>query len=138
MRYALYLNYQNNLTTSENEMSIERKILEWMATSNTGTSSKAMAFCAAGLKNNSPFCNGYPSDPSDFNRCLKLLDKVPEIRNHFDEISKLSAVWKATIDNWDKIESTFLNECGFNWSKKTTKATETYRLMKKIQANASR
>ncbi|GAG26436.1 unnamed protein product, partial [marine sediment metagenome] len=62
---------------------MEKKILEWFANGETGTSSEAMAFAAAGIANKSSFGNSTPSDPSDFNRCLKLINQVPEVKDKF-------------------------------------------------------
>lgn len=108
-------------------MSLERKVIEWLAGPSVGESSKNMAFTAVGVKYNTR----HPLDPADFNRCLKLVKQVPEIKNHFGEISKLSSQWKIVIDNWDLIESTFLDEAGIDWRKgEFLKATKTYELMK--------
>ena len=64
-----------------NDTELRGKILRWMATGETGISSKKMAFTAVGeeYEKNYP---SHPHDPADFNRCLMLLDAVPEIRDH--------------------------------------------------------
>lgn len=113
----------------ENE--VERKILEWFATGKTGVSSEAMAFAAAGIENKSSFGNSTPSDPSDFNRCLKLLNQVPEIKEHFPKIAELSDQWSLLISRWDEVEESFLQEVGFDWCN-GDRAPETYKLMKSI------
>ena len=110
---------------------MEKKILEWFATGNTGVSSKAMAFAAVGITNKQSFGNSTPSDPSDFNRCLKLVEQVPEIKHHFDKIAKLSDKWAVLISKWEIIEKSFLDEVGFDWCK-GDRAPNTYKLMHSI------
>lgn len=105
------------------------KILEWLAKEQTGLSSEFMAFTAAGVETRR--YAHHPHDPADFNRCLVLLDYVPEIKNHFDIIASKSPEWKASIDNWELIEATFIDEVGFNWCKGSC-APKTYTLMKRI------
>ena len=87
------------------------KLLNWLANGETGISSKNIAFIV-GFKivpnNDSYFA---PSDPSDFNRCLKH--------------------WKRIVDRWDDVEKSFLDEVGFNWCKAKS-APKTYKLMKEI------
>lgn len=110
---------------------IKNKVLHWLAYGSVGVSSKSMALAAAGM----PKCENWgadiPHDPDDFNRCLLLLDAIPEIRNHFDKIALLSKSWHKIISNWDEIEKSFIDEAGFNWSKSHS-APETYRLMKQV------
>ena len=103
----------------------------WLATGKTGASSKKMAFTAIGegYEENRP---NHPLDPADFNRCLMLLDSVPEIRDHFDKIAALSKPWKAIIDNWDAIERSFFDEVGFDWQNEK-EAPITYALMRGLR-----
>lgn len=103
------------------------KILMWLATGNIGASSKAMAFTAADLPNN----GNSPHDPDDLNRCLLLLDAVPEIRNHMDKIAAINTRWAALVDRWNEVEQCFLDEAGLNWTKARS-APKTYELMKAI------
>ena len=111
---------------------IQSKVLNWIATGmiatgRVGASSKAMALAACGL----PSDGYYPTDPSDFNRCLLMLEAVPEVREHFDKIAALGVVWERLISRWDEIESCFLEEVGHNWCKASA-APETYDLMKQV------
>lgn len=46
---------------------------------------------------------GHPSDPSDFYRCYKLLQAVPELRKSLDVMKSVSPQWSALVDNWDKL-----------------------------------
>lgn len=103
-------------------------ILSWFSRGKTGASSECMAFVAAGIGIKRI---NYPHDPSDFNRCLLLIDWVPEVKDHFDEIAVLCPSWKALIERWDEINRTFIQEAGFDWKKSNT-APNTYALMREI------
>lgn len=104
---------------------LQRKVLNWIATGNVGASSKTMAMVACGLPNK----GDYPHDPDDLNRCLLMLEAVPEVRQHFDSIAKLGVVCGRLIARWDDIEKSFIGEVGLNWSKANS-APKTYALMK--------
>lgn len=111
---------------------IVEKVLKWIAKDeDVGVSSKAMALAACEIENNGTFGNCAPSDPSDFNRCLKLTDQIPEIKDHFDKISKLSDKWKAITERWVDVERSFIDEVGYDWCNGRT-APITYKLMKDI------
>ncbi|SFL70583.1 hypothetical protein SAMN05216256_10170 [Halopseudomonas pachastrellae] len=109
---------------------IEKKVLHWIATGRVGSSSKAMALAACEVQS----AKSYPLDPGDLNRCLLMLQQVPEVRHHFDKIAALSEVWGRLIDRWGEIEATFLEEAGLDWSKQR-RAPDTYRLMKEVIGN---
>ena len=103
-----------------------KNLLEWSVGGDTGNSSKAMVRIAIGI--NTSDNPSYPLDPADFNRCLKLVRAVPEIRNSFGDIAKTSKEWARIIKNWDLVEKTFIDEVGFDWSL-GKKAKKTYYLM---------
>lgn len=45
----------------------------------------------------------HPQDPSDFHRCYKLLQTIPEWKQELYKIKNLSPIWNRLIDNWDKL-----------------------------------
>jgi hypothetical protein len=104
------------------------KILNWFATGSVGASSKAMALAAVGVSIDNA-C--HPLDPDDLNRCLLLLEAVPEIRNHMDKVAAISDTWAKLVDRWDEVERCFLDEVGLNWAK-GDRAPRTYDLMEDI------
>ena len=69
---------------------IEDKIFQWFATGEIGASSQTIVLRMIGKKYKH---ESHPLDPDDFNRCIKLLDAVPEIRNRLNEMSKVSPEW---------------------------------------------
>ena len=113
----------------KNNKFMHEKILKWFANGKVGESSKAMVSAAT----DQPF-GGYrphPSDPADFNRCLLLLEAVPEIRNAMNKIADISEVWKKLVARWDEVEHSFISEVGRDWCN-AKNAPKTYNLMKEI------
>ena len=51
-----------------------------------------------------------PQDPSDFNRCVKLLDAIPEWRAFLPLVSETHQHWKPIIDHWDELEALLKEE----------------------------
>jgi len=109
---------------------LQTKTIKWLATGSTGASSKAMAFWLAfGQKLNG--CGNHPHDPDDFDRCLRLLDAVPELRPYLHRMSQVSRHWKALLKNWEAIEASHLDEVGLGWCKARS-APKTYALMREV------
>jgi len=106
-----------------------QNVLEWLANGETGMSSETMAFMAIGVVKRDHY---FPHDPSDFNRCLLLLEAAPIVRESFPKIRELSPKWAAIIDHWDELERLFLDEAGRDWSK-AQKAPKTYERMLQLR-----
>lgn len=77
----------------------------WLINGDTGVSSKTMAAIALGATNLSS--TGWnidaPYDPSDFGRCYRLVQKVPEIRDHFPRIAKKVKPFAGILREWDEL-----------------------------------
>lgn len=104
------------------------KILEWFGNGDTGMSSECMALVSCGIK---PKYTCTPSDPSDLNRCIKLVEDVPEVLNKAVAISEVSKGWHNLMNHWDELVSLFHSEVGENWSIGSS-APKTYARMKEL------
>lgn len=113
----------------KSEIELRAAILSWLAVGETGESSKAIAFKMIGQGYSRGFPT-HPRDPDDLNRCLKLLEAVPQIRPRLTEMREVSPEWAALVDQWDEIEASFLEEAGPNWSKARS-AKRTYDMMRR-------
>ena len=109
---------------------IQKKVADWLIRGDIGLSSKTMA---AWLAFGTIFEGGhhYSHDPDDFDRCLRLLEAVPELRPLLPKMAALSPIWEALIKHWDEIERSHLDEVGLHWTKARS-APRTYALMRKI------
>lgn len=99
-------------TPAAKKSTLEYKIIEWMASDDTGISSKTMAFIAAGVPLRKIDYVSGPLDAGDFGRCYRLLKRVPEIRDHFPEIARKVKSFKAIIKHWDELSALYEKEIG--------------------------
>jgi hypothetical protein len=112
---------------------LNRKIMNWLAKGEVGLSSQEIAYQMSGADSNRTHCT-HPSDPSDFKRCLKLINAVPEIRGRLDEMRHKSKQWDALVENWERLEKCFMDEVG-GWlvgEDYDKRATKTYQMMQEI------
>lgn len=110
---------------------IEKRLIEWFVSGDTGLSSEAIAAHMSGAGSRKRM--DYPSDPSDLGRCLRLLDKIPEWKDRIGEMSQYSPGWAGLVKNWDKISKSMEDEAGINWQKAKS-APITYDMMKLAEA----
>lgn len=104
-----------------------KKLGEWLANGDIGISSKTMAAIALGAKTGN---FNAPYDPSDFNRCYKLVERVPSIRNSFDQISQIVPVFAGILREWDEL-------CVlFNSEKDSGMCRKTYARIKELRAES--
>ena len=52
----------------------------------------------------------YPHDPSDFGRCLGLLEAVPPLREHLSAMASTGPEWRELVKDWDVIERMYHEE----------------------------
>lgn len=113
----------------------QQKTINWLANGKTGVSSKTMAFWLAfSIKMDDAY---HPLDPADLDRCLMLLDQVPELRPHLSQMRLLGPYWDALVTNWECIERSHLDEVGLGWTKARS-APKTYDLMQSVYAPVDR
>jgi hypothetical protein len=94
------------------------RLTQWMFSDDTGVSSETMAAVAMGVKKKDSFGNSPPWDSYDFGRCHRLLQAVPEVREVFPEIAKLSPVFAALIEQWDELSAIYVAGLPDKWNKK--------------------
>jgi hypothetical protein len=80
---------------------IQMDVLKWLANGRVGNSSKTIACAMAEIDAN---IQTVPSDPSDFIRCMKMLEACPSIKN-LDNVKEKIPSYAPFIDNWDEMVS---------------------------------
>lgn len=87
---------------SDQTKTIEERAIWWLANGETGMSSKTMVGCFMNYTN---YPINHPYDPSDFGRCYKLLQVIPEWKSnlYMRKLKKLSIPWKNLYQNWEKL-----------------------------------
>lgn len=93
-------------------MSNLSKAMHWLINGETGLSSECMM---ATILNGGPISGNYkarfhPLDPADFERCIKLLEAVPELRENLIVMKDVSLKWATLIDHWDELENLYNQE----------------------------
>jgi hypothetical protein len=81
----------------------QRDLGNWLLNGDTGRSSATMAAIALGATRVQGCEVDAPYDPSDFGRCYRLVQKVPEIREHFPRIGKKVKVFAGILREWDAL-----------------------------------
>lgn len=91
-----------NLPTAE--------MVDWIINGDTGTSSETMLSFHLGTpkKHRRP-----PGDEWDVERCIKLVDKCPEIRESFAGLAETNPVWGVILPKWDELCQVY-REQGFH------------------------
>lgn len=103
---------------------------QWLVGSDTGLSSKTLAAIFLGATDG-PECRfNYPLDPSDFGRCWRLVEAVPEIRDAFPRICQVYPPMAPFINNWDELSALYVTAVKSG----TGKAPELYQRMKELRA----
>lgn len=117
------------------EKTVEERAVAWIRDGRVGMSSRAIHDHMLGLKAKEGY--SYPHDPDDLNRCLLLLDLIPEWKSRMHEMAQRGKQWAGLAARWDEITQCFLDEVGLDWSKgRNLRASKTYALMKQAMGEA--
>lgn len=119
MTKAMFLTqYHRTLDCQDiSHLSVVQRANLWMLDGSTGLSSKCIWGHMTGTRTEGNAIN-YPSDLGDFNRCLLLLEAVPEWRERIHEMKAHGPYWAALADVWEELTQLFLEDLGLNWLKK--------------------
>ncbi|MDC6536570.1 hypothetical protein LN429_15805 [Pseudomonas syringae] len=107
-------------------LSLDDRARRWIVDGRVGMSSKAIWAHMTGTPSE---CMSAPSDPDDLNRCLLLLDLIPEWTARMGEMATHGNEWQALSPIWTDLASTFIAEAGLDWCKGKS-APKTYQMMK--------
>ena len=117
---------------------MDKRIAKWLASRDTGASSKAIVLWLSAGVAESDWGASTPSDPADLARCLRLLERIPEWKARMPEMANAGGLWPTFARRWDEITASFLSEVGGSvpayrseWS-----TPKTYALMKTVHAEA--
>lgn len=99
------------------------RLIKWLTGDDTGVSSRQIASVMIGEKPTNRF--GFPYDPSDLGRCLRLLELFPD----FDiwSMHSVSDGWWKLVNHWKELTDIYNSE------KDGDRATKTYEFMSKLR-----
>lgn len=91
---------------------VKTRLLKWSLSGDTGSSSETIACAAIGLaetdRRNGDF--DVPYDTSDFGRCYRLLQAVPELRDAFPLVVKAYPKFGPVLDAWDELAALYVSD----------------------------
>jgi len=89
-------------------MEVKKEWLDWLASSDTGTSSKTMFSAITGT----PISErpDVPGDIADIGRCVRMLRKCPDLRDKLHMVIDKHKEWMPFIDCWKELEKLY-DEC---------------------------
>lgn len=113
-----------------------RAALRWLASGDTGMSSRAILYAALQIAREDGHGNECPFDPDDLGRCLRLLRRLPWARRGLDRLARRCPVWKRLRAHWVELAKSMDGEVGIDWSKGRI-ARGTYDRMKAVLGDAA-
>lgn len=111
----------------EEKNSYMTRAIRWLFGPDTGASSVTLCCVMLGVIPKGAY---YPHDPSDFGRCARLLECIPEWKPRIHEMASVSPKWASLVKAWDQITETMEKEVGIDW-RKGKSAPYTYELIQK-------
>jgi hypothetical protein len=119
---------------------MDPRIAEWLASGDTGSSSKAiMLWLSSGVRE-SAWGASEPHDPSDLGRCLRLLDRIPEWKPRMAEMAGAGGYWPTFAKRWHEMAQSMIDECGGTVPGPRDRADcpRTYALMQRVRDEAAK
>lgn len=115
-------------TGLRHDADLPERIARWRTDGRVGLSSLSIWYRMTGSQ---PPADGWhhPLDVDDLNRCLLLLDLIPEWQLRMEEMAVLSKHWAALAAIWPELSACFLREVGLNGCHGSS-AVDTWALMK--------
>lgn len=90
---------------------VDSRLLDWAISGDTGISSEAMVYALFGKRGKYfQFYSNWPKDNSDLGRCLRMIERFPEVRGRLDDVWKLFPAWHPMIKAWDELEALYREE----------------------------
>jgi hypothetical protein len=120
-------------------MNMDPRIAEWLASGDTGSSSKAIMLWLSARQTEKTFGPSVPSDAGDLGRCLRLLGRIPEWKSRMPEMTGAGGYWPTFARRWDEIVAQFMEDCGGNVPAKWGEwpdTSKTYALMRQVMDEA--
>lgn len=84
---------------------LERQLLRWALSGNTGKSSKYMAGVAAFGRTYRPTHRELPRDYDDLQRCVRMVAECKSFRQALPELAHVSPLWLSFVKRWDVLQA---------------------------------
>lgn len=110
------------------------ELVRWLAGGNRGVSADTIVQHLTGLP---ALAGGYPDvpyDPGDLKRCRALLERVPELVEHFPRMRDCSPEWARLVEHWDAL-CALMDEEAPNWRDGQSGCPRTSARMRALREN---
>ncbi len=95
-------------------MEVNKDYVKWLVGSDVGVSSRTIMEVMLGMADpkHEDAWRKYstPSDPADFGRCHRLLERFPEFKPRLASVVKIFPKWGPLVREWDKLTVIYLKE----------------------------
>jgi len=119
------------IQSSTEGYSIPASAIRWLEEGERGLSSETIFVAMTGIPIIEPDDMSSPSDVSDFLRCRRLMEAVPEFAERREELKTLSRHWSVLIEHWDELCAS-VDEEAPAWREKNGSCKKTYARMKQL------
>jgi len=114
----------------DNALTKPASLAEWYRSAHCGISSATIAHVLGGGPLLDPFRADAPYDPSDFERCRRVVDIFPGWRERLGEVADRYPIWRGIVDAWDELVALLDEE------RPSGRAPKLYARIKQLRADA--
>lgn len=83
---------------------------DWADGPDAGISSKTIVRAITGASVIRWRMEGVPLDPSDFGRCVRVLERFPELKPQLHVVAEKYPEWRGLVDAWPELEALYAEE----------------------------
>jgi hypothetical protein len=118
-------------------MMVSENLIQWLANGERGVSSKTIVHYVTGLDMGKNFRPDHPYDPDDMTRCIKLLERCPELVPGFREkMPRVSGTWARLAEHWDELVASLDAEIPGWRDGARGRAPKTYEMMQNLRGRS--
>lgn len=119
------------IQASTESFNIPQSAIRWLEEGHRGLSSETIFVAMTGVPLIEADDMSHPLDVSDFLRCRRLMEAVPEFAERREELKALSAHWKTLAEHWDELCASVDAEAPA-WREQSIACPETYAKIKSL------
>jgi hypothetical protein len=91
---------------------MDKRIAEWLAGDDTGSSSKSIMLWLSSRTTDKTWGADVPRDAYDLGRCVRLLEIMPEWKARMPEMAEAGGLWATFSKHWDAVVAQLMEDCG--------------------------
>lgn len=128
---AIQQQIAQRIQASTESFNIPQSAIRWLEEGHRGLSSETIFVAMTGVPLIEADDLSHPLDVSDFLRCRRLIEAVPEFAERREELKALSAHWKILTEHWDELCASVDAEAP-EWREQSIASPATYARIKEL------